>query len=230
MPQESSPLPEDLFHQALELNDAGQSAASEKLLRDLISLYPAFEDAYEALAVMLYNVKRYDDAISLLGEWIRINPDALMARTNLSRCFAAKGMIAEAEEAQAEARRLTWKAELAEGKKNLPPVDHAGQIARFKEIIKLDPEDVLGHFSLATAYMNAGMKREALDAFEQAVRVDPGHSSSWLGLGNVLEALGDRRRAVETYRQGILAADRKGDMVPLRKMEARLRALEANPG
>lgn len=216
-----------LYDEALQdYKNSDLESASQKLQKILES-DAKFEDAYEALSVILFNQKRYDDAILLLKKWMEINPDALMAHTNLSRCYVAKGMIAEAEHEQAEARRLTWKAELKAKNRELPKINYEEQITRFKKVIDYDPADVLGYFSLGNAYVDAGKKREALETFEKAVEVDPQHSASYYGLGMALEALGDFKKAKTVYEKGIRVADGHGDVMTQRKMESRLRALQA---
>ena len=216
----------ELYHEALtDYREGRLEEASEKLSR-IVKQFPFFEDAYEALSVILYNQKQHDPAMLLLKKWIALNPDSIMAHTNLSRCYVAKGMILEAEHEQAEARRLTWKAELKAKKKDMPKVDYEEQIARFKEVIELDPADVLGYFSLGTVYLDSGRKREAMETFEKAVDVDPSHSSSYYGLGLSLEALGDFEKAKKIYNRGIKAAEMRGDMLTQKKMESRLRALD----
>jgi tetratricopeptide (TPR) repeat protein len=214
----------DLYHEALtDYRENRLEEAAQKLGR-IIEESP-FEDAYEALSVILYNQKKYDPAIALIRKWIAANPDSIMAHTNLSRCYVAKGMILEAEHEQAEARRLTWKADLKAKKKEMPKIDYEEQIGRFKEVIELDPADVLGYFSLGNAYLDSGRKREAMETFEKAVEVDPSHSSSYLGFGMSLEALGDFEKAKKIYGRGIKAAEARGDMMTQKKMESRLRAL-----
>lgn len=215
-----------LYQEALEDYRRRRFTEAEAKLRQVLTLDPTFEDTYEALAVLLYNQKRYDEAIALIRKWIVLNPNSIMSRTNLSRCYAAKGMILEAEREQAEARRLTWKAELKAKKQEMPKVNFEEQIRRFKKVIELDPKDVLGYFSLGTAYLDSGHKREAVETFEKAVAVDPTHSSSYLGLGMALEGLGDRERARRIYLKGARTANERGDMMTLKKMESRLRAIE----
>lgn len=217
--------PQTLYHEALSDHKALRFDEAITKLSSLNKLFPKFEDAYEALSVVFFNLKNYDASISVLKQWLTINPDAVMAHTNLSRCYAAKGMILEAEHAQAEARRLTWKADLKAKKMEMPKVNFDEQIARFKKVIEFDPADVLGYFSLGNVYLEAGLKREALEAFQKAVEVDPQHSSSFLGLGQAMEALGDIKKAREIYEQGIRTADSQGDMMTQRKMEARIRNL-----
>lgn len=224
-----SPEINSLFHESLQ--DYKESRPDEAIqkLNQVLSALPSFEDAYEALSVIFYNQKRYDEAIMILKKWITVNPDAVMSHTNLSRCFVAKGMIMEAEHEQAESRRLSWKAELKAKKKEMPEINYEEHITRFKKVIDLDPADVLGYFSLGNAYLDSGKKREALETFEKAVEVDPKHSSSYLGLGMALEGLGDFKKAKAIYLKGVKVADEKGDMMTQRKMESRLRAIE-NPG
>lgn len=216
----------DLYHSALEDYKQGRYAKAEEKLRQILLENPAFEDAYEALSVILYNQKRYDDAIEIIKKWIVMNPSAIMSHTNLSRCYVAKGMILEAEHEQAEARKLTWKAELKEKKKEMPKVDYAELIGRYKQVIELDPADVLGYYSLGNAYLDAGKKREAVDTLEKAIEVDPTHSASYLSLGLALEALGDTPKARRIYERGIQVAAERGDMMTQKKMESRLSHFE----
>lgn len=215
-----------LYKEALRVfRDDRLEEAREKLTR-VLALDPNHEDAYEALSVILYNQKRYDDAITLIKKWFTVNPNSIMSHTNMSRCYVAKGLILEAEHEQAEARRLTWKAELKAKKMEMPKVDYGEQIARFKKVIALDPADVLGFFSLGTVYLDSGRKREAAETFEKAVAVDPQHSSSYLGLGLAYEGLGDIEKAKKIYLEGSKVADGRGDVMTLRKMESRLRVLD----
>ncbi len=214
-----------LYNQALEDFRNNQLEESARKLSQVIAIDPSFEDAYEALGVVYYNLKKYDDATAVLKKWIVRNPNSIMSHTNLSRCYVAKGLILEAEHEQAEARRLTWKAELKAKKMEMPKIDYAEQIVRFKKVIDLDPKDVLGYFSLATAYLDSGKKREALETFEKAVEVDPQHSSSYLGLGLAHEGLGNKEKAKKIYERGIKVADERGDVMTQRKMESRIRVL-----
>ena len=229
--------PQDLFKQALEdyKNNLSDSACNK--LWHSLEMDSTFEDGYEALAVILINQEKIDAALGILKDWLKINPNAVMAYTNLSRCLMRKGLIQEAEDAQAKAATLGWRQ--AAGLKPLgtDPNAAAGtgsvpsgiidleKIERFKQVIELDPADVLGYFSLGNAYLDAYKKDLARQTFEKAVEVDPEHSSSYYGLGQAWESLGNKEKAVEIYKQGIFVADKKGDIMTQRKMEARIRKL-----
>lgn len=214
-----------LYEQALK--DFGQDRtydAQEKLQR-VLQMDPAHEDAHEALAILLYNAKQYQAAIEILKKWAALNPQSLMAHTNLSRCYVAIDMIAEAEREQDIARQISYRQQLKDKKESMPVVDYEERIERYKQIIELDPADVLGYFSLGKAYFESGRKEEAAETFRKAVQVNEMHSSSYMYLGNALEDLGRGKEALEVYKKGIEVADLLGDMIPGKKMQARLRGL-----
>jgi len=218
-----------LYNEALKDHARGDLVASQTKLQQALTISPDYEDALEALAVLLFNVKHYDESIAVIRRWIKINPNAIMAQTNLSRCYVAKGMILEAENAQAEARRLSWKAELEDKKKQLPPADFEDRITRYKKVIGYDPKDVLGYFSLGSVYLEASRFRDAADTFEKGIEVDPTHSASYLNWGLAVQGLGDQVKAKKIWLEGIEAAKARGDMLTEKKMESHLRALEKTP-
>jgi len=217
--------PKNLYQEALGLFKEQKFPQAVQKLESLLQNDPAFEDAYEALAILYSKVNRLDDAIETAKKWIRLNPQSKMAHTNLSRFYVAKGMIAEAEHEQGEARRLGWIEELKEKKMKMPKVDPQEKIERFRKVIALDPNDVLGYYSLGDAYLENGMNREAAEILAKGLEVDPRHSSSYLGLGTAYQALGEKEKAVEIFKKGIAVAEERGDVMTQKKMEGRLRQL-----
>ena len=211
-----------LYDEALKLFKENKLDEAIKMAESILENDPAFEDAYEALAIFYLKVDRVDDAIEIAKKWIRLNPRSKMAHTNLSRFYVQKGMIAEAEHEQGEARRLSWIEELTQKKMKMPVVNPQEKIARFKKVIELDPADVLGYYSLGDAYLENNLYQEAASAFLEGLRVDPNHSSSYYGLGQAYQALGENQKAKETYEKGIRVADERGDVMTAKKMQARL--------
>lgn len=229
-----------LHEQSLASFRAGNLIAAIAKLEQALSLNPKDPDVLEALGVCYSKVDRLDDAIGMMKRLAKVSPNHIMAHTNLSRFYVQKGMILEAEQEQAEARRLSWKAEL-KGLKEVQshraeertPAEQERErirefedrISRYKKVIALDPNDVLGYFSLGTACLEAKRLKEAKEALERAVEVDPQHSQSYFHLGLALESLNQKGKAIRVYEQGVEVAHARGDMIPLRKMEARLKML-----
>ena len=222
------PSSKELYDEALACFQKGKIDAAIETLEGLLQVDPSYEDAYEALALLHHRGHQLEEAIEAAKKWIRLNPNAIMAHTNLSRFYMEKGMIAEAEHEQGEARRLGWIEELKKKKMTLPKVDPKEKIERFKKVIALDPNDVLGYYSLGDAYLENGRHLEAIDAFTKGLEVDPKHSSSYLGLGVAYQAAGEKAKAKEVFQKGIAVADEKGDVMPMKKMQARIAQLSSD--
>ncbi len=227
-----------LYQEAVVLSQNKNFEPSIAKLEEALQLNPNFPDALEVLGLLYSKANRLDDAIEMMKRLARVSPNHVMAHTNLSRFYVLKGMILEAEQEQAEARRLSWKAELKEqklaGAKSKSPEEEAHdqakdietRINRYHKVIELDPKDVLGYFSLGSTYLDAKRLEEARATFEKAIAVDPSHSPSYFSLGLALESLGRKKEAVQIYQKGIPVAESKGDMIPVKKMTARLDMLK----
>ena len=216
-----------IYDDALALFQENKLPEAIQKLEDLIQRDSTFEDAYEALSIFYSRADRLDDAIETAKKWIRLNPTAIMAHTNLSRFYMQKDMITEAEHEQAEARRLGWIEELKQKKMTMPKVDPKEKIERYKKVIKLDPNDVLGYYTLGETYLETRMLQEAIDTFSKGIAIDPNHSSSYLGLGQAYQTAGEKEKAKEIFRKGISVAELKGDVMTQKKMEARLNQLSS---
>ena len=185
---------ERLYEESLSLFRSGNLPAAISKLEQAIALNPQFPDVLESLGVFYSKADRLDEAIEMMKRLARASPNHIMAHANLSRFYAQKGMILEAEQEQAEARRLSWKAELktekAVGKAGRSPEEETkereqefqNRIERYRKVIELDPNDVLGYFSLGTAYLDAKRLKEAREAFQKAIVANRSHSPSYFSL------------------------------------------------
>lgn len=89
------------------------------------------------------------------------------------------------------------------------------------------PRDgALLRFSLGNALLGAGDAAAAAEELRHAVRFDPCYSAAWKLLGKALLAADDRAGAAEAWRQGIAAAQERGDKQAEKEMTVFLRRLE----
>jgi len=226
-----------LYNRALEafnrdLHDQDDEAI--ELLTEAVLLHPTFEDAYESLGVILNRHGRVDEAIQYMQILERLNPDCIMAHTNLSVFYMTKGMIDEAEEEKAkasvlqmtQAREARKAEELAAQERERIKAEARERIAMFKEVLEIDPDDPLATFGMGAAYIQLQQYEDAVPYLERATQVQKDYSAAFLNLGKCYEFLGRSEEAVATFRKGIDAANRKGDLMPMREMERRMKALE----
>src|SRR5438270_3753274 len=101
------------------------------------------------------------------------------------------------------------------------------RIEQFKKMAEADPENVLGHFSLGRAYLDAGMNAEATEALERALKLDSKLSKAYQLLADALLKQGQRDAAIERLTQGVKISDERGDIMPKNDMIKSLQDLGA---
>jgi len=225
-----------MYEQALtqferDTNDVDTAAIN--LLREALLLDPRFEDAYEALGVILNRHHRVDEAISVMLSLARLNPDSVMAHTNLSVFYVAKGMINEAEDEKAKAAVLQMKharsardaEDMAAQERERIRQEALERIEMFAEVLEIDPEDPLATYGTGMAYVQLNEYEHAIPFLTRATQLQKDYSVAFLNLGKCYEFLNDFEAARRAYKTGIECASRKGDLMPLREMERRLKGL-----
>jgi Flp pilus assembly protein TadD len=97
----------------------------------------------------------------------------------------------------------------------------------FRQVLDFDPEDPVALFGLGTALGTLDRHDEAAAMLAEAARVDGKNSAIYPLLGRALEHLGRVDEARDAYRRGVEVASRRGDLMPLRDLQARLALLGA---
>jgi len=97
---------------------------------------------------------------------------------------------------------------------------------RFEALLAAGKDNALLRFSLGMHYLKAGDAARAAGHLRAAVAHDRDYSAAWKLLGKALAESGDPAGAVDAYRSGIAAAERRGDKQAAREMTVFLRRLE----
>jgi folate-binding protein YgfZ len=206
------------------------------LLREVLELDPFFEDGYEALGVILSKRGRLDEAITLMKKLAELNPDSVMAHTNLSVFYVEKGMkeAAEDEKAISMSIRMKLAAQLASAeiqdkkKKEEEEQEARDRMAMFKEVLDIDDDDLLANYGVGSCQVALGEYEQAIPFLEKALKIKPTHTVAYVCLGEAYEGLGKKSEAVDAYEQGIAVASKRGDMTPMQDMQKRLAVLQAS--
>jgi predicted Zn-dependent protease len=103
---------------------------------------------------------------------------------------------------------------------------------RFEALLAAGKDSALLRFSLGMHYLKAGDAPRAAEHLRSAVAQDGDYSAAWKLLGRALQDCERQSQAMEAYRAGIAAAERKGDKQAAKEMAVFLRRLEkaAAPG
>lgn len=99
-------------------------------------------------------------------------------------------------------------------------------VARLEKLLGTPRDGALLRFSLGTEYLKLENTEKATEYLREAVAKDPGYSAAWRALGKALEAAAQPGAALEAYRSGIAAAQKKGDKQAEKEMTVFARRLE----
>jgi len=80
--------------------------------------------------------------------------------------------------------------------------------------------------TLANALLAQGDAAAGTTELRRAIAFDPDYSAAWKLLGRALGETGDAAAAIDAYRAGIAAANRRGDKQAEKEMQVFLRRLE----
>jgi len=92
-------------------------------------------------------------------------------------------------------------------------------LASLEKLLAIGKDSALLRFGLGNEYSKAGDPARAAEHFRQAVAFDAGYSAAWKGLGQALAAAGRNEEALAAYREGIAAAEKKGDKQAMKEMQ-----------
>ena len=99
-------------------------------------------------------------------------------------------------------------------------------IERLEKLLGTPRDGALLRFSLGLEYSKLENAGKAAGYLRQAVARDPGYSAAWRALGKALESAGQPAEALEAYRSGIAAAQKKGDKQAEKEMNVFARRIE----
>jgi Tfp pilus assembly protein PilF len=99
-------------------------------------------------------------------------------------------------------------------------------IESLEKLLGTPRDGALLRFSLGLEYSKLANAEKATEYLRQAVARDPGYSAAWRALGKALESAGQPAEALDAYRSGIAAAQKKGDKQTEKEMTVFARRIE----
>lgn len=226
---------QQLYDRAIRTFAGGDEQGSLSILEECLRLDPAFADGYEAIGVILGRSGRFHEAIDFFRRLEEVAPSEPMVNTNLSLYYMK---IGDKETAENESSKATLKSMTARSGKSSAKVsadleaskrkDALRKKVMFGKVLAFDPEDPIALFGLGSCHLTLGEAADAIGVLVKAIEVDKNNSAVYTALGKAYEANEEVDAAIETYREGVLVASKKGDLMPLREMEHRLLLLGAS--
>lgn len=105
-----------------------------------------------------------------------------------------------------------------------------GALENFERMLAQGRDDALLRYALGNEYLKAARPAEAATHLRAALRHDPRYSAAWKLLGRALAESGALHEALAAYRDGIAAAEAKGDIQAAREMRVFAKRIEKQLG
>jgi tetratricopeptide (TPR) repeat protein len=100
------------------------------------------------------------------------------------------------------------------------------RMQKLQKMLEKEPNDTFLIYGIAMEHKKANQFPEALGFFQRVIELDPGYCYAYHQQGLIHEAAGDVEAARKAYRDGIAAAQRKGDAHAQGEIEAALAMIE----
>ena len=198
------------FRQALVYHDL------ETLYRDTIAKNPSGWLAYMNLSTHFESLGRYDEALELERQAVRLNPDEPAVHSNLGTTLLRIGQERGYQPGQLEEiiAELQMALQLGQTRPGLSLIEsplhnnlataisalgrrdgfRPGQleeaIAHLQYALRLKPDFVGAHNNLASTLVLAGRMPEAVEHYSRSLKIEPDNPDTLAGLGSVLSAAG----------------------------------------
>lgn len=192
-------------------------------LEVILGIDPEYEDALEIMGVIAAQKNDFPSAIKWMTKLSEVNPNSIMAQTNLSLYHMKLGNIEIAEKHKEEATFLSFKS-------MTPKVDHLHEeqerkLSMFKKVLEIDNKDTMANLGIGQILLEKNNPAEAKSYLEKVLQVDSKYSQAYLYLGKAFMALNEKEKAKDIFQRGIPIAASKGELMPANEMEILLKDL-----
>jgi tetratricopeptide (TPR) repeat protein len=222
-----------LFYEASDYFKFNNLMMAEKCFRLSIELDPLYADSYEALGVMLGRQERYPEAIELMDKLSEVDASSVLAHTNKSLFLMKMGKIDEAEEQKSLAtvksfQKFGDEAKLKERvlqEKKIQEDAWEKRETMFLQVLEIDQDDTLANYGVGSIAVEKGQWQKAIVHLEKVLLADPNYSVAYLSLGKAYQGFGSKEKAASIWKEGMIVAAKKGDLMPANQMKVELQNL-----
>ncbi len=155
---------------------------------------------------LLFEAKRYNEAVHQLEKSVHIDPDSPSGQLWLGRVYGEKGDTKRAINAlqraaqldPQESESLMWM-----GLFHFKDDKYSSAISAFKSALRRDPQLASAHYMLGETYLQQEKYKQALSCFQKAIVLDSNSAQFHTRLGLCYALMDKKSEAVEAFRQAL---------------------------
>lgn len=197
---------QELLAAAIDMHQAGQLAAAEKLYQQILAADKEHCDALHLLGVLRHQEGNHALAVELIGRAAALRPNVPAFHANLAEAYRALGQFDRAVGCCKMALRQWPDYPEAIGNLGLA-LQGQGKleeaVAQFRRALQLRPDLAGMHGNLGIALRELKQFDEALEHFRRAVELDPKSASARTNLGQMLVDRGKAEEALPHCQEAV---------------------------
>lgn len=213
------PTNEDaLFNLACTYSDIGDTQKSYETFKTLINKNPKHVNAFNNLALMFARQGKYNDALFIYEKGIEQNPDSALLYNNRGNIYFEMGNYVEALKNFKKAsdldpiysERFYHLGISSYLKEETGGMDDA--IKELEQSAKKNMHKSKDVHDLGVAYMERKMYDKAIEAFNNALKIDPNYLSAYINLGYCYQYKEDYVKAIQSFEKAIILNPRSAKL------------------
>jgi len=170
-------------------------------------------------ATRLYNEQKYEEALPVFEEAIKLNPENWAYYFNQGLTCKKLNKIQEAKEAFKKAVELnpqSFSSNKELGELLAQDGDFTGAVDYYRRAAEINPDDPDGHYNLGVCLINLGQAEEALIQFQRTVELKPDYAEAYFQLGSLYISQNKTQEAISRLEKFLELAP-QNEKAPLAK-------------
>ena len=189
----------------INLINSGQIKQAIGTVNPLITKYPNSPILFNLLGVCFNSISKFDRAVKMFGEAIKLNSSYAEAIYNLGTAQKKLGRVQEAIKSYKRAIQiipnyLDAHNNLGNIYKDLGLLSKA--IDSYEWAIAYGPKYAIAHINLASIYSSYDLEK-AVHHYQKAISIEPNFPEAHYSLGTVLSWLGKKKESVISYEKAL---------------------------
>ena len=196
--------------QALKIADRyhrnGDIQQAQTQYERILQVEPGRPEALHALGIIAFQLKKYENASSLIGKAIENKPKVPQFHYNLGLVFIS--LKRQEKAIQAFKMAIEINPDYADAHYNLGLALKEQQqfekaVLNFKQVIKLTPDDADAYYNLGNTYEALDRHEPAAENYRLAIKKNGAFSGAFNNLALALKAMGRIDEAISHFREAV---------------------------
>jgi DNA-binding winged helix-turn-helix (wHTH) protein/TolB-like protein/Tfp pilus assembly protein PilF len=193
---------------SFQLGGREQYEKAQKAYEKALALQPALLDARVYMANFFTDTGRVEQAVPLLRDALRTNPNHAEAHWELGYAYRFAGMLKESAAECERARQLDPTVKITTSAPNT--YLYSGEYEKFLDHLPRDASSAFLTFYLGFADYYRNKKRDAADSFDRAYKIDPALLHAAVGKAIADGVRGERATGIELLRATEAKTEQRG--------------------